>query len=242
MTYRLSLIFLCAVLSGCATSRLAQQSSASEPPAAVDDTYLPVAGREAAIIDALRAAAPPAQAEILAGKSLAADQTLLRPQSYVLIGNSRHRHDDESARAWIAEQGRNVGADKIRWYPQAQAGDAATDASGAAYALTAAYFVRLRLVFGATFRDLNAQERKAFPVGVRLGDVVGESPASRANLRSGDIVTALNGKPVDDRAGFQALLREHMGRTVELTLGRGGETLRRRISLGRTFGDAGALP
>lgn len=225
MKFRFLLVLGCAWLGGCATSTFVRTDEVPGQRADANNRYEPVAGREPSIIDPLRAAAPPAQAEFLAGKSPTADQELLTPQAYVLIGNSRHRHDDEDARAWIAAQGTAVGADKIRWYALAGTGE-----------LAAAYFVRLRLVFGATFRDLNAQERKVFPVGgVRLGDVVGESPASRANLRTGDIVTALGDTPVKDRANFQALLREHMGRTVELNLARGGETVRRKVQLGRTF-------
>lgn len=224
MNLRPVALLLCAVLAGCATTRVSQDPESPGLVADADNRYEPIAGREPAVIDPLRAA-PAAAAEILPGKTVAIDQERLTPQAYVLIGSSRHRHDDEPARAWIAEQGQLLGADKIRWYAQADTGG-----------LDAAYFVRVRLVFGATFRDLNAQERKSFPAGgVRLGDVVGESPASRANLRPGDIITALDDAPVKDRANFQSLLRGHMGRTVELNLARGTETVQRKVQLGRTF-------
>lgn len=225
MKLRFVLILGCALLGGCATSTFVRTDEVPGQPADSENRYEPVAGREPSIIDPLRAAPAPAQAELLPGKSPAADQELLTPQAYVLVGNSRHRHDDERARAWIAAQGQAIGADKIRWYALPESGE-----------LGAAYYVRVRLVFGATFRDLNAQERKVFPAGgVRLGDIVGDSPASRANLRAGDIVTTLDGTPVKDRSVFQSLLREHMGRTVELDLLRGTETLSRKVQLGRTF-------
>lgn len=226
MSLRLASLLLCILLGGCTSAFVAREPDAPGLPADADNRYEPVAGREPSIIDPLRAAAPAAQAEVLPGKTLAADQERLTPQAYVLIGNSRHAHDDADARAWIGKQAQALGADTVRWY-------AATDGG-----LNAAYFVRVRLVFGATFRDLNAQERKAFPAGgVRLGDVVGESPASRANLRPGDIVTALDDAPVKDRANFQSLLRQHMGRTVNLNLARGTETVQRKVQLGRTFSE-----
>ena len=50
-----------------------------------------------------------------------------------------------------------------------------------------------------------------------------------------DIVVALDGAAVNDRAGFQKLLREHMGKVVELTLSRNGEALQRKVKLGRSF-------
>lgn len=224
MKLRFALMLGCAVLSGCATSTFVRTDAPAGQPADADHRYEPVAGREPAVIDPLRAAPAPAEAELLPGKSPAADQEFLTPQSYVLVGTSHHRYDDARAREWIAAQGAAVGADSIRTYELAGGG------------LDAAYFVRVRLVFGATFRDLNAQERKRFPAGgVRLGDVVGDSPASRSNLLAGDIVTTLDGMPVKDRITFQALLRERMGSTVELNLARGTESLKRKVQLGRTF-------
>ena len=230
MNYRLLTFLCCVALAGCATTSrtVYDQPHEEEPVVAGPDRYEPVPGRGPDVIDPLRAAAPPEQPEIIAGKSPAADQDQLTPQSYVLVGNSRHAHDDDAARRWIAEQGRAVGADKIRLYAQTVA--------SSSDALSAAYYVHVRLVFGASFRDLNAQERTAHAGGgVRLGDIVGACPASRANLRSGDIVTALDGRAVADRAAFQAMLKEKMGRTVALTVTRNGETIERKVQLGRTF-------
>jgi hypothetical protein len=226
MNLRLAPLLLCALLGGCTSAYVTREPDAPGLPADAGNRYEPIAGREPSVIDPLRAAPAAAQAEILPGRTLAADQELLTPQAYVLIGNSRHVRDEADSREWIGAQAKALGADKVRWYAQPDGG------------LGAAYFVRVRLVFGATFRDLNTQERKAFPAGgVRLGDVVGESPASRANLRPGDIVTALDDAPVKDRANFQSLLREHMGRTVNLNLARGAETVQRKVQLGRTFGE-----
>lgn len=224
MNHRFALLFACALLGGCATSTSVRVASTSQQPAVADDRYEAVAGREAEVIEPLRAAPAPAQAEILPGRIAAADQEQLTAQSYVLVGRSWHYRDDASAHEWIAAQAAAVGADKVRWY-------AATTAGG----FNAAYFVRLRLVFGASFRDLNAQEKARFGPGVRLGEIVGDSPASRANLREADVVVALDGAAVTDRAAFQKLLREHMGKVVELKLSRNGEALQRKVKLGRSF-------
>ncbi|TDR40072.1 PDZ domain-containing protein [Tahibacter aquaticus] len=224
MKFRYAFVVACIALSGCVTTSTRSVPEASAP-VAPDDRYESVAGRDAATIDPLRAA-PAQAAEILPGKNPSIDQEQLTPQSYVLIGNSYHRRNDEAARGWIAAQGRDVGADKIRWY-------ASTD--GGETALSAAYYVRLRLVFGASFRDLNAQEQAQFGNGVRLGEIVGDSPASRANLRASDVVSALDGVAVRDRAGFQRLLRDNMGKVVNLSLSRNGEPLQRKVKLGRSF-------
>jgi hypothetical protein len=229
MNRRFAFLLSCAVLTGCATTSRTVYEQPGEPglPATTSDRYEAVQGREPAVINPLRAAAAPAQAEVTAGKSLSVDQDQLSPQAYVHVGTSHHAHDDAQAHEWISGQAHAVGADKVRLYAQADAmpGDA----------LTAGYFVRVRLVFGASFRDLNAQERQQFGTGVRLGEIVGESPASRANLRPGDVIAALDGRPVADRAAFQAMLKEKMGRTVTLAVTRNGETIERKVPLGRTF-------
>ena len=229
MNYRLALILGCAVLTGCATTSrtVYEQTAEPEVPATASDRYEAVQGREPAVINPLRAAAAPAQAEVTPGKSLSVDQDQLTPQAYVHVGTSHHAHDDDKARGWIIDEARTVGADKVRLYAQADAAPGDT--------LTAGYFVRVRLVFGASFRDLNAQERQQFGAGVRLGDIVGESPASRANLRPNDVITALDGRSVTDRTAFQAMLKEKMGKTVTLSVTRNAETIERKVPLGRTF-------
>lgn len=224
MKFRYAFVVACMALSGCVTTSTRSVPEVSSP-IAQDDRYETVAGRDAATIDPLRAA-PAQTAEMLAGKNPTIDQEQLTPQSYVLIGNSYHRRNDDAARAWIAAQGREVGADKIRWYAGNDGGETA---------LSAAYYVRLRLVFGASFRDLNAQEQAQFGNGVRLGEIVGDSPASRANLRANDVISALDGSAVRDRAGFQRLLKDNMGKVVNLSLSRNGEPLQRKVKLGRSF-------
>jgi serine protease Do len=69
--------------------------------------------------------------------------------------------------------------------------------------------------------------------GVLISDVVDDSPAARAGLRRGDVVTALNGKPVRATGPFRnriaalgpkgeaklSLIREGTSKTVTVTLG-----------------------
>ena len=97
----------------------------------------------------------------------------------------------------------------------------------------AAFYVRMKLPFGATFRDLDAKEREAVGgAGVQLGSIVGGSPASRANLLAGDIVVAVDGAPVSGKAEFQKLLKAKAGKRVSLTVWRGGVRMEREVRLG----------
>src|SRR6476646_3274535 len=112
------------LIAGCATGPGTVFSPSPKP--------LPPAepGREAALVADLRAAPPPAQPEISEGKSVASDEKRLRAQSYMHIGTSRFAATDSEAHAKAERQGRNVGADRVIFYP-ATAGD-----------LVVAYYVR----------------------------------------------------------------------------------------------------
>jgi hypothetical protein len=60
--------------------------------------------------------------------------------------------------------------------------------------------------------------------GVLIEDVSLGTPAEAAGLRSGDIITAWNGEPLDGMAGLFAQLQKHKpGDTVTLTIDRDGE-------------------
>jgi S1-C subfamily serine protease len=97
----------------------------------------------------------------------------------------------------------------------------------------AVYYVRLRLPFGANIRDMTADERQTLGVdGVEIGEIIGGTPASEANLREGDFVLKFNHKPVHDKAAFQSLLQAHLGRRVILTIRRDGASFDRLVRLG----------
>ena len=208
------------LVTGCATT---PSSNYAPKPVLPEESgqYEAVTGREAALVADLRAAPPPAEPEVSDGKNAGADEKRLRTQSYMRIGTSHFPLTDANARAKALKQGQRVGADRVIVYPTADA-------------LTVAYYVRFKLPFGATFRDLRPAEMSELGTGggVAIGSVVGDSPASRANLLSGDIVLKCDDKAIVDRADFQNRLREKAGHPVTLTIVRNGETLQRVVRLG----------
>ena len=215
-------LVLVLLIAGCATAPHGGFTPSAPKPVPPEESgqYETVPGREPALVADLRAA-PPMQPEISEGKSAGADEKRLRAQSYMRIGTSHFPLADSEAREKALRQGQRVGADRVILYPSADA-------------LTVAYYVRFKLPFGATFRDLRPAEMSELGTGggVAIGTVVDGSPASRANLLTGDIVLKCDDKAIIDRADFQSRLREKAGHPVTLTIVRNGETLQRMVRLG----------
>ena len=73
---------------------------------------------------------------------------------------------------------------------------------------------------------LAAGLKLASDAGVLLSDVLPGSPAARAGLRPGDVVTALDGKPMDNSRQLQVnLYRRVAGDTVTLSVARDGQSM-----------------
>jgi Do/DeqQ family serine protease len=69
--------------------------------------------------------------------------------------------------------------------------------------------------------------------GAQVADVQPDSPAARAGLRIGDVVTALNGRPVRSAAELRARLGVMaVGETVDLSVQRGQEKRNLRATIG----------
>lgn len=215
------------VLAGCATG----SRSIFEPAPSPKETghYEAIEGRGPEVVAELRAAPAPAEPQIIDGTNVAADQKKLSAQGFMQIGTAHFPAGDAGARDDALRQGRAVGADQILVYAPSSA---ATDPAQPGEA-TYAYYVRFKLPFGATFRDLNAKEKQSMGrAGVRIGSVVNGTPASKANLLPGDVVVSLDGKSIASRGEFQSMLRANAGRSVTLEIVRNGETIDRMVRLG----------
>ncbi len=214
-----------AVLGGCATTRSVHVEPAAGAEAAgvtEAERYTEEPGRDAATVSAFRAAPPPAAPQWSDGVDPLADRNRLGAEGFAHVGTSRFAQWDERARSAAASRAQVVGADRVLRYAGAAASEAAV-----------AYYVRFRLPFGATFRDLREDERAALGRGgVRIGSVLAGTPAEEANLIGGDVVVAIDRVAIADRAGFQAALRRLAGRRVNLEVIRNGETLQRSVRLG----------
>ncbi len=87
-------------------------------------------------------------------------------------------------------------------------------------------------LLGATVTDVTSTEQSA-TVGALIDDVSAGGAAAAAGLRSGDVVTALEGKPVTSMSDLVAQVRaQAAGATVTITYNRGGQAGETEVTLG----------
>jgi len=225
--FRFAVAIALLIAAGCAQVRYtppAAEGGTAESELPAGPRYTPVDGQDAATIAQLRAA-PAREPELSTGSSIGADERLFNARGYARVGNGYFPKVGADARAWAMHQAEHVGADKVVIY--------APNEGAAESGVQVAFYVRYRLPFGATFRTLTADEKRALGSGgVELGEIVGGTPASEANLQSGDFIVRFNGQPIADRPAFELMLREHLGQRVTLTITRAGVTLERLVRLG----------
>lgn len=97
----------------------------------------------------------------------------------------------------------------------------------------AVYFIKRTFSLGAFVRDLNDKEREELQTnhGVIVLTIVDDTPAFNADVLPGDIITAIDGVPVSNQAGFQNILGERKGKLVLFSLLRRGQPVEKSIRL-----------
>lgn len=101
-----------------------------------------------------------------------------------------------------------------------------------------------RAYLGINYIPITADAAKRFNLSVKQGAyvyngegqsaVVGGSPADRAGVKGGDIVTKVNGVEVGSGAGLSSLVAEYSpGDTIELTILRGGHETTLKVTLAK---------
>lgn len=91
-------------------------------------------------------------------------------------------------------------------------------------------------IMGVTIADVTPDNAKFFQmskaVGAVVSDVNADSPGSKAGLKTGDVITAVNGKEVTDAGELQAeISQKQAGDTVQLQVARDGKTLNVPVTL-----------
>jgi len=91
---------------------------------------------------------------------------------------------------------------------------------------------------GVETQEVTAEKAKELKMpaerGVFVGKVLEESPAAKAGLKDGDVITEINGQRVEGAAQFRRMIREiPSGRTVQLSLWRDGRSQSVSVALGK---------
>jgi len=68
--------------------------------------------------------------------------------------------------------------------------------------------------------------------------VVSGSPADKAGVKDGDVITSVNGKAVDENDSLQSLISNYKpGQTVTLGINRSGSNMTLKVTLGEAPGE-----
>ncbi|MGA9341161.1 MAG: PDZ domain-containing protein [Rhodanobacteraceae bacterium] len=228
--------FLVLLLGGCGSVSYSLREVPT-PQTPQTDRFETLPGRGADVVAALRAEPAPSAPDFAEGKQFAADGRALAARGYMMIGTAHFASGNTAMRSDAVRIGAAAGADQVLLYPPE---DTTSPAAGAAADGTpparwlAAYYVRVKPPFGATFRDLSDSEREQLgvPGGVRIGSVIGGSPASEANLLHGDVILRIDRHAIANKSAFEDLLKRRLGKHVTLTIRRGDNTLERMVRLG----------
>jgi serine protease Do len=94
-----------------------------------------------------------------------------------------------------------------------------------------------RGLLGVMIQNLTPDLAKAFKLdrttGALVGDVTPASPADKAGLKSGDVITQLNGQPIEDASQLKLRVTETTpGSQVHLVVNRNGESKAFDVTLG----------
>lgn len=86
-------------------------------------------------------------------------------------------------------------------------------------------FAVVTMVIGRDVSDESA-------MSARLDMIMADSPADKAGLKPGDVVTAIAGRDVASFGALQAFVREHPGETADIVVQRAGESVTAAITIG----------
>ncbi len=91
----------------------------------------------------------------------------------------------------------------------------------------------LGVQIGEVTADKTKELKLSAERGVLISEVENDSPAAKAGLKSGDVITEMNGQRIEGTVQFRRLVRETLaGRSVQLTVWRDGRSQQMSVTLG----------
>ena len=240
---RILAVIVLAALAGCVTApqtRVVYDDNGPDRQQPLDvppERFSIEEGRAPNVVALFRESPAPAQVRVDEGVDFIRDRTELAREGYVLIGRSLFETTDPDARRRAEDRAVEIGAERAVFYPvdpTAMDGDQQPGAYESPQYSLVAYFVKYKLTFGATFRNLSNSEKAKLSIngGVSIGSVIARTPASEANLISNDVVFRINGNGFTGKTAFQTLLAQYAGTSVTLDIYRDGLEMQRVVRLG----------
>lgn len=239
---RIPAVIALAALAGCVTAPQTRvvydDNSRDQQPLDIPPERFSIEeGRAPNVVALFRESPAPSQVRVDEGVDLVRDRTELAREGFVLVGRSLFETTDPDARRRAAERAVEIGAERAVFYPvdpTAMDRDQQPGAYGSPQYSLVAYFVKYKLTFGATFRNLSNSEKSKLSItgGVSIGSVIARTPASEANLMSNDVVFRINGNGFTGKTEFQQLLAQYAGTSVTLDIYRDGFEMQRVVRLG----------
>ena len=98
---------------------------------------------------------------------------------------------------------------------------------------------------GISMQDVESSVSQAYgiPAGVRIESVVEGSPAEKAGIKVGDILTGFDGRTVSNASGLKDILSYYAaGETVDITVQRADDGEYKEKTLTLTLGSASDMP
>src|ERR1700739_334243 len=91
---------------------------------------------------------------------------------------------------------------------------------------------------GVETQEVTAEKAKELKLsaerGVVIGKVLEDSPAAKAGLKDGDVITEINGQRIEGTVQFRRMIHETpAGRTLQLTVSRNGRPETVQVTLGK---------
>lgn len=96
---------------------------------------------------------------------------------------------------------------------------------------SAVFFIKMKVRFGAFFRDLNDEERQKIQSnkGAVIRLIVDGSPAFREDLLAGDIISNVNGHQIENTGTLMKILEAERGNQLSVTLVRSGTYINKTL-------------
>jgi len=90
-------------------------------------------------------------------------------------------------------------------------------------------------LLGVKYHPITQQDSTFYnlPVGAYVNQVQSGSPAEKAGLKTRDIITKIDGRPLNDTYSLEMVVAEHTpGDKIKLSVWRNGKTMTLTVTLG----------